>query len=365
VAATNTSVKKATDETTATFTITVPNFECAALSRLLPANDAYGTVWAGVAFGTDRIDCTPASGWTVKVAGLPAGLKFAAKDTKDAALGLIPAGTVYGVPTAKAGSYTVTFTASKKGEKDQVATITLNVAALPVWATGTFDGAVQIGTTDVVSGEGSPWGLVSLTISTAGKISGKLQEGDKTWTLSASSYDEVKGRMANGESPDGADDELVFIATVVGKSGKEMLTNEVAVTAGMVRDSVRGIATSENWIAWQNLWKVEPWKNDAKLFANKTLVLSGDTDGLPSPDDTLTLKFASSGAVTASGKFVTGQNAKGNVVYSASCSSVLIPENEVHYTVYLYFPPKAGKFDSYAMKVPLEWNGSGFILSAE
>ena len=126
---------QATEASTATFTITVPNFESDKLPWLLSATDAYGTVCAGVALDPELIDCTPTNGWTVKVAGLPAGLKYDAKT-----------GKIAGVPTAKPGSYTVTFTASKKGEANQVATITLNVEALPAWAVGTFDGTVERGT---------------------------------------------------------------------------------------------------------------------------------------------------------------------------------------------------------------------------
>ena len=93
------------------------------------------------------------------------------------------------------------------------------------------------------------------------------------------------------------------------------------------------------------------------------------------PSGTISLKFASSGAVTASGKFVTGQDAKEkDVVYSANCSSVLIPAGgevatsatlpaSAAYTVYLYFPPKAGKFGGYAAEVPLVWDGAAFSLA--
>ncbi len=76
--------------------------------------------------------------------------------------------------------------------------------------------------------------------------------------------------------------------------------------------------------------------------------------------------------VTASGKFVTGKDAKGkdakgkDIVYSASCSSVLVPDADeagagrLPYRIYLYFPPKAGKFDGYADEISLVWNGTLF-----
>ena len=182
---------------------------------------------------------------------------------------------------------------------------------------------------------------------------------------------------------------LVFHATVIGKNGKMSFTNEMEVSAEEMRlgedasPHRRGVvsggpqssaaAAAEDgrppeWTAWQNLWKTEPWKTDAKPFAKApALTLSGTADGLPTDGDTVTLKFASSGAVTASGKFVTGQDAKGkDVVYSASCSSVLVPEADAAgagrppYRVFLYFPPKTGKFEGYADEVSLEWDGAAF-----
>ena len=96
-------------------------------------------------------------------------------------------------------------------------------------------------------------------------------------------------------------------------------------------------------------------------------------DALQEGDDvygTIELKFAATGAVTASGKFVTGQDAKGkDIIYSASSSSVLIPDSEVYYNdnhaVYLHFPPKAGKFDGYSVEVPLFWSDAMFKLVVE
>ena len=114
--------------------------------------------------------------------------------------------------------------------------------------------------------------------------------------------------------------------------------------------------------AVQNLWKTESWKKVAKPFANKKLPIPVDgMDGVFA-SATIELKFAASGAVTASGKFVTGKDAKGkDIVHSASCSSVLIPQGDDTYTVYLFFPPKKDAkgnvtFAGYAKLIPLVWN---------
>ena len=41
---------------------------------------------------------------------------------------------------------------------------------------------------------------------------------------------------------------------------------------------------------------------------------------------------------------------------------MLIPSDKNTYTVYLYFPPKAGKFDGYSTEVTLTWDGTAFSL---
>ena len=377
VKATNAAVTKATDASTATFRITVPNFECAALPGLKPETDAYGIVRSGVIFDDGLVDCTPADGWTVKVAGLPSGLKWDAK-----------IGKIVGVPTAKAGSYTVTFTASKKGEAKQDATITLNVESLPDWVVGTFDGS------EISSGafgdRALPCGLVKMTVAANGKISGKVIDADGTWALSAAAFDSVEGPVSNVE-------ELVFHATVIGKSGKMAITNEVeiaadevaarpesapylrgALTARSVTAPYQGLEPGVEWCAWQNLWKTEPWKTDAKAFAKaKPVEIAQSVPpvlSVPFASGIITLKFAATGAVTASGKFVTGQDASGrDIVYSATCSSVLIPDGDgvrgapalpdaLDFRVFLYFVPKAGKFDGYSDEVPLVWDGADFSV---
>jgi uncharacterized repeat protein (TIGR02543 family) len=336
---------------------------------------------------------------TVAVSGLPTGLKFTAKPlTSKVGSGKaavvvtnVPANTIYGTPTAasKVDAKTgvvkpsvVKVTVTTAGKSKVVYEIDVTVDAVKEWAVGTFDGGVG----GTGNGEPGTGGLVTLTVSAAGKVSGKLLEGGKTWTLSAPNFDAFDAEAG------------IYTATVLGKSGKEMVTNEVTIAAETVRrveDNApyqRGVvngrdvrspsATGETpvvpveWTAWQNLWKVEPWKSDAKPFAKAPqlalymvddnavgrVVLNAPPDA-GSPYGTLSLKFASSGAVTASGKFVTGQDAKGkDVVYSASCSSVLVPAGGDAYTVYLYFPPKAGKFEGYAAEVPLVWDGSAFSL---
>ena len=298
VEATNTSVKKATPASTGEFKLTVPNFTCAALPKLKAETDAYGTNFAGVAFDPTLVDCTPAEGWTVKVAGLPAGLKYDAKT-----------GKIAGVSTAKPGSYTVTFTATK-GKEKQEATITLNVEALPDWAVGTFDGPADGG------------GIVqALTIAANGKISGKVLEGGNTWALSAVSFDSYDAGIG------------AYLATVVGKNGKLLATNFVAVTEGA---DGTGVASCDEWTAWQNLWKRADTKGGMPIFKasfDRTVELGEKGDA----DNSVKLTFKKDGVVSFAGK-VGGAKVSG--------SSQLVNDG-TGWSVTLYAPPKA-PFDGWS-----------------
>ena len=373
--------------------IRVANRESEVIDGLDPSMDAYA-IHAGVAFDPSLIapEVAADEGWSLAAAGLPTGLKF----VKDKDTG---AYFVTGVSTAKPGSYTVTFTASRKGEKNQVATITLNVEALPEWAVGTFAGAVALGGAPSLPAgpdalEGAPVvGTVTLTVDAKGKISGKLLEGGRTWSLAAGSFDGVEMRPVDAENAE-AGERLVYLAKVVAKNGKDVVTNEIAIAAEAVRtgddeSSLRGVVSGQfdpestlEWAAWQNLWKDEPWKSEASQYANsEPLVLyvaGNEVEGYDlltsAPDDgsdygTLTLKFASAGAVTAAGRFVKGFDGKTNktTYHSVTCSSVLTPiasmDNGNKYGIYLYFLPNKSGFNGFAAGLAVEWNGKKFLLS--
>ena len=154
----------------------VPNLSCEAMPELLPETEAYGTIYAGVAFDPGLVNCTAEDGWTVKAAGLPTGLSF-------------KNGEITGVPT-KAGTYTVTFTATK-GKETQTATITLKVETLPDWATGTFTGYVRVLESSEYGSEEKDLGFATITVGANGKTSGKVSFGGTNWTFSASGYSNV------------------------------------------------------------------------------------------------------------------------------------------------------------------------------
>ena len=301
-------------------------------------------IWAGVYLEWPVV-AGALSETTVKAAGLPAGLKL----VQDRAT---KAYSVAGVPTAaskadaKTGALTpskVKFTVTTAGKSSQTFEAWLTVLPLPAWAVGTFDGAAPDG------------GAVTLAVAANGKISGKVSDAGGTWTIGAASFD----------SYDAGND--AYAATVTGKSGKMSFTNDVTVAAEAFGESRRGTALglavsgpSAGWTAWQNLWKTEPLKTEAKPFAKAKPIDIAVEGG------TVTLKFSSAGTATAAGRFATGTDARGKeTVYSASCTAALVPDAEYagRYGLFLYFPPKAGKFGGYAAEIRLVWDGAAFSLA--
>ena len=327
--ATNASVKKAV---TADFTIAVPNFESEFLPNLDPAVDAY-PLMVGLGVAETLLDLTVKedSGYSVTaVSGLPAGVKFNAKT-----------GTFSGVPT-KAGVYTVTVTA-KKGSASTVATVTIKVESLPEWAYGSYFC-------------GSGMNSLTLTVTAAGKISGKLVEGLATWTISAPSFTSLE------------------CTEVVLKSGKNVETNyldmtSTPVTIGDVADVFGRAALfreiddggkpkngTYRAVGFQNKWKLEPWKTIAKDMAKAPLFTCEPDKGV-----TITVKVASSGQATVKGTFEAGEGQK---KYTASASVPLLPWNGF-YGASFYMPPKSGTFEGYGAILYLDWDGKAFSLLAE
>ncbi len=283
------------------------------------------TNFCGVAMSW-RLAANALSATTIKVAGLPSGLKFTAKDIMKKGSKTevnIPANTIYGAPTAasktdRSGNVTpskVVFTVTTAGKSTQTFAINLYIDPLPAWAVGTFDGSV--------SEVDEPIGIVqAFTIAANGKISGKVLGSGLTWSLAATSFDAAKGPKPEVESP-------VFYATVIGKAGKEIVTNEVAVTSAVVDDIKVGVASSDDWITYQNLWKRADTKTDMPIFKknlDRTLELGEAGDA----NNTVKLTFKKDGAVSFAGK-VGGASVSG--------SSQLVNDGN-GWKVTLYAPPK-------------------------
>ena len=292
-----------------------------ALPGLLPGADAYGVVKCGVAFNPELVDCAPADGWTAKASGLPPGLKYDAK-----------AGRISGVPT-KAGTFTVTFAASK-GKERQSAAITLNVEALPLWATGSFSGyAICATDTDEMEDE---MGAVSMTVAANGKIGGKLALLGKSWTFNAASYAKAT--------------KSAYVVKAEAKSGKSTMAVSLEV-----RRAEDALAAVSNGVAagrmgrncevtmWRNVWKDKATAAKAKKELSKwegLYTLSLEDGGY------LSLNIGKDGVVKASGKLSDGTK--------VSAASPLSYDADDGWLAYFYSAPGAYKGGSFAIAVTFD-----------
>jgi len=253
---------------------------------LIAIEDVYGPYFVGVS-AYERI----AAAAGCSVSGLPSGLKW-----KDDSVSGIPTkavtNTVYFKKTVKEGGKSVTHQASA----------TFRVEGLRKWAQGTFDG----GSTN------APGGMVQLTVSSVGKISGKWMSEGTNWTLSSASFDAY----------DAANE--IYSAKVLAKSGKLSFETEIVLSA-------YGIGC-DLFEAYRNGWKEEPLKTLAKRIKGRTLTETL-LNGAP-----VELKVGADGKVAASGSFPGDKDKR-------TCSTVLIPLEDGSFGVYLYFPPKANSYD--------------------
>ena len=158
-------------------------------------------------------------GYTLKVSGLPSGMKYDAKT-----------GRVTGVPT-KSGTYTVTVTGTKKGEPTETATITVTVDGMPEAVAGTYVGHISDGSS------GNMAGSFTLTATAAGKLTAKVVTTQGTVSFSAPSWTRVDGVA------DDYIDGRTFFADMADKVGR---TLTVCIAASGEMDYVLNIYRDGN-----------------------------------------------------------------------------------------------------------------------
>ena len=323
---------------------------------------------------------TATSNATVTASGMPAGVKLANLDNGQYAF------TGF---TTKAGTYLVTVKATLNG-KTVTQRVALEVEGLPTWAKGTFNGYV---TGDVQGSDadeqqlvppGGIYGLATITVSAAGKVSGKFHELGTNWTFSAASYTGYDETAPAYTVPVTA--KYPYKVPEKVKSGKKTVTTMVTkyvtrtMTLTVGADALGGVATLAETdgsavVAWQNRWgstykavgtKLFTTKSDKKTLAYKTFTIKGTTEegaaiGLMA-SETLSLKVTPNGAVAATLSFDTGKTKKDaktkKVIYKATCNTVVIPTSPADadpFTgeVCLYFAPSpANGFPGYVGVLP-------------
>ena len=278
------------------------------------------------------------SATTVKVSGLPAGLKYTAKDIRDSNnYPVVPANSIYGVPT-KAGPYTAKITVTTAGKNSFSYGIEGDVEKLDGWAVGQFEG---FGGPTVFPGP------VSLSVAENGKISGKFLSADgSVCALSApyfDDYDEKDCRYrASVTCKDGKNDWDEGELTV---SDKPMGEPAATMTGGI-----------GDMTLYKTFWKSEGWKDVGKEIDKAVFEYDeGDSAG---NIGSLALTFKADGSVKTKGVF---KNKAGDS-YTANGSSTLVllelPDGNGSFRAFVnvYFPPKKN-FVRYFETMYLRWDG--------
>jgi len=302
------------------------------------AEDPVAIIHCGV-YVAWQISAEALSAATVKVTGLPAGLKFTAKEILDSHKNpIVSANSIYGVPT-KAGPYTAKITVTTAGKNSFSYAIYGDVNPLDAWAAGPYEGSG--------GPELSP-GPVSLTVTANGKISGKFFSIDgSVWTLSAPYFYAC-------DSDDGE-----YHASVTCKSGKNEWLEELTIhePENPIGEAVVTMdGDLDKMDLYQTFWKNEAWKDGGKAIDKAVF----EYDAFSAPGS-VTLVFKADGSVKTKGVFKTGTGS-----YTATGSSTLVPlampdeGGSFRAFVNVYFPRNEKKnFNSgYFETVYLFWDGT-------
>ena len=209
------------------------------------------------------------SATTVKVAGLPAGLKFTDKPvtskvgTGAAAVVVtnVLANTIYGAPSAaskttvdkKTGVVTVTpsdvkITVTTAGKSSVTYLVKLTVDPLPAWAVGNFEG---------VAGNGS----ATMSVAASGKVSGKIALMGTNWTFKADSF-------AKESETVGATNFVLNLAAASGKATSDLALTLSALATEDLPRSATALADGTFGEGTAQLWRL-PWADKGDADAAK------------------------------------------------------------------------------------------------
>ena len=281
------------------------------------------------------------SATTVKVSGLPAGLKFTTKEILDSNKDpVVSANSSYGVPT-KTGPYKIRITVTTAGKNSFDYDLYCDVTPLERWAAGLFVGS---------GGPKSFPGPVSLTVAENGKISGKYSCSDgSVWTLSAPHFYDYDS------------ENYAYHATVTCKSGKNEWIEDLTIAEpSKPMGEIAATMTGDLGVMslYQTFWKEDEWKDAGKAI-DKAVFEYGEGDSSGSASN-FTLTFKADGSVKTKGVFETSDGKS----YTATGSSTLVPlempdeDRSFAAFVNVYFPPNEKKnFAGYYETVDLWWDG--------
>ena len=190
---------------------------------------------------------------TVKVAGLPSGLKFTAKDIMKKGSKTeveIPANTIYGAPSAaskkdKNGNVAPSvakITVTTAGKSTANYELALVVDPLPDWAVGSFEGHVM------------ECGIATMSVTSAGKISGKIACSGTNWTFKADSF----------AADIGGTNFSVAATASAGKETRSVMLGLEEFPTSYLPDSATAKAGGMFGVDWTVLYRL-PWADKGDL----------------------------------------------------------------------------------------------------
>lgn len=265
---------------------------------------------------------------SIKVTGLPSGLKFTAKAIVDKKTGVtnVPPNTIYGYPSAvskkakNATAYTpsaVTVSVTTDSKVTRKITWRMTVLPLPEWAVGTFSGHLH----HEAEGGTTERSAASLTVGKTGKVSGKFNTYDSVakkvlkWTFSADGFVESDFGGVDGDSVGSVR------IRAAGKSGKLAEDVELVIDRTIdARELLLATACATGKVSecelelWRNIWKdkgaamTEFAKTYSLLQGTYNIVLAFEDEGCNLQSGYLTLKVDAKGGAKAAGKLPDGSS---------------------------------------------------------
>ena len=229
---------------------------------------------------------------TLKATGLPKGLTCAN-------------GRITGTPQ-KAGVYTVSVSASNAyGWTSEPCTFVLRATALPAWACGTFNGAATA--VDEAMNEVFH-ATFTLTVSTAGAVSGKVSAYGKSYSFKDTGF-------ADGDGETGYLFEKTITVAGLTLPVSFYVEPRVYVTESYARDGVSRTAgtvvpSSESWLAFDGVQLLQK-RSDAKKYSLTMFPSAGAKRTVTVARGKLTFTFANSGSVNLAGK-IDGKKVSGS-----------------------------------------------------
>jgi len=246
-------------------------------------------------------------------------------------------GNLGGVPT-KSGTYSAKVTATK-GKTSQSVLLKFTVKSLPAKVRGSFFGRLM------PLDDAMP-GIVEMSVTSAGKISGTVTQAGKIWTFSKKGYSKrtVEGEYTTGRMTASCDSKKRYVSLTVSQD------ETLAIGEWIAEDKTETLGDIE---LWRNVWKDKGMDDVLQPYV-KTYV-PGSINGVTN----LSFKVKSSGSVTYKGTLLK----KGKKAKAFEGSTFLLCEDSSGEFARVIFYTWFGKTQNVYLEFDLEQdNESGEVL---